>query len=258
MEINILRQNYATKAPAEILQLLPTKTPSAISHKSQRLGLVKKDYFWTLDELNTLKEIYSHMSKRELLKTLEKNWTSIRHKAFELGLVKAPHMRYSANWKNHGIVPILLTEFQKGYITAIIDGEGSICIVKASDKRQVRHHIYLAPLISIVNTDPKLMAGVRDMLKVGRFYKEPRRIAYYKDKYVYTVASINGCKQILEQIKNTLIVKKRQAEFVLQLIAIKEKKTTGVVTPEEIKLYEEVKRLNVRGNGEQLISGIEW
>lgn len=247
-EIVILKEHYPVKTPKELQQLLPGRSANVINHKAHRLGLEKVAYFWTKEELYTLKEAYPHLSRRELLKTFSsKDWTSIRHKAFELGLKKAPHMQYSANWKNHGDVRIRLNDFERGYISAIIDGEGSITIVKAHDKRWKKEHFYLAPLIYITNTDAKLMAGVRDILKVGRFYKEESKIERHKDKYVYTIGSINGCKQILNQIVNDLIIKKRQAEAVLKLISIKEKKETGKVTTKEVELFEEVRRLNACG-----------
>lgn len=245
-QVELLRVSYQSKTRKELQELFPTKSASAINHKAMRLGLEK--IYWTDNELFTLQNVYPHMSRKELLKVFSnKDWTSIRHKAFDLKLKKAPHQRYSSNWKNHGNVEIKLSDFQKGYLAAIIDGEGMIRINKAHDRRWSVEHYYLAPIISIVNTDAKLMAGIRDMVKVGRFFKETSRILGHKDKYVYNIASINGCKQILEQIKDGLIVKKRQADAVLKLIAIKETKTTGVVTAEEIELYEEVKRLNARG-----------
>ena len=249
-ETDILKQQYPTKTPQELQKLLPNRTPTAISRQAHNLKLKKIAYFWTDEELHTLKKVYANLSKQELLKTFDnKDWTSIRHKAFELDLKKAPHMRYSANWKNHGNLTIKLNDFERGWISAIIDGEGMIRISKANDKRWKKGHCYLSPLISVVNTDVKLMARVRDILKVGRFYKEKSKMAHHKDKYVYNIGSINGCKQILEQIKTDLVIKRRQAEAVLKLINIKEKKETGLVTKEEFTLFEEVKRLNARGSG---------
>lgn len=247
-EIELLKANYVSKSREELAKLFPDKTMNAILHKAMRLNL--KKIYWTDNELNTLKNVYPHMSQKELLRVLpNQDWTSIRHKAFDLKLTKAPHMRYSANWKNRGDVNVKLTDVQKGYVAAIIDGEGMIRVAKAHDHRWKEDHFYLAPLISIVNTDAKLMAKLREMLKVGRFYKETRKDERHKDKLVYNISSINGCKQILEQIKEELVIKKRQAEAVLKLIAIKEQKTSGAVTPEEIAIFDQIKQFNARGNG---------
>ena len=247
-EIDTLRQNYATKTSSELLALLPNKTASAIQHKASRLELRKSGRFWATEELDILRKNYADCDKEQLLKLLPlKDWTNIRHKKVELCLKKSPILRYHANWKKFvQINHVNLSSGQAGYVAGIVDGEGTFRIVKAYDKRRVQEHVYLAPLLMVTNTDKKLMDFLQNLLKLGRVHTSKPKMEHHKIKYVYNIASVEGCKVIIPQILPYLVIKKPHAEVVMRLIGMKEGKTSGVPTMDEWKLYEEVKRLNAR------------
>lgn len=243
-ELETLRRVYPTSSRKIILNLLPNKRWTSIRHKAGELKLTKVYRgIWSLTELQTLKENWSAKTKPELLELLNKDWTSIRHKAFELELKKERHrVRY---WHTYwGYEDIHLTDRQIGYFAGIIDGEGHIRIVRSIQ----RTGNYYAPFIGITNTCQPLIDKCMDIFKSGRFHAEKKKRPNHKIKLVYNIASVKGVKQILTQILDELVVKRKQAELVLEFIRLKESKTGYGVLPREIELFEEVKRLNRRGN----------
>lgn len=245
-EIALFKKHYPITETEEFLKFFPNRTKISIRHKAARLGLRKEIKWWTWEELDTLKNCYSNLSKEELFKVLpKKDWTSIRHKAQELGLTLNYDRWYKRNWKNFGdFKNIILSDTDRGYLAGIIDGEGTIKIIKAKQKQWKT--AYYAPFISITNTDPKLMSYLRELVKIGSFYVEKRTKPQHRTKMVYNIASIKGVKQILDQIKDLLIVKKRNAMLVLEFIEIKKNKTETGVTPRELELYEQTKKENIR------------
>ena len=243
-ELVLFRQNYPYMDKKELLKLFPERSSDSISHKANRLNLTKEIRWWSEEELETLKSCYSNLSKEELFRVLpKKDWTSIRHKAEELGLKLDYKRWYKRNWKIFENTNLVLSDVDKGYLAGIIDGEGTVSIVRAINKSNKEVHTYYAPIIYITNTDPKLMSRVREIVKVGHFHSEKQRNPNHKTKLVYSVASIRGVKMILEQIINVLTTKKRNAERVLEFIRIKETKTERVITPREIVLYKLCKKL---------------
>jgi hypothetical protein len=248
-EIDILKKNYPYVDNKELSQLLPNRSLPSIQHKAVRLGLIKKIRWWTPKEIDILKENWATSSRPRLLKLLpNKDWSSIRHKAVQLGLAKKAFAKY---WRTYDKVkPIRLTDIEKGYLAGLIDGEGTIRIVRALRK-------WYAPLIQITNTDKSVMDWLQEIFgkkKIGHLYIEKdKRSPNHRPKLVYNIASVQGVKQILEQIVDILKIKKRQALLVLEFIKLKENKADYGVLPREIEIFEELKKLNARGKRKSLI-----
>jgi hypothetical protein len=241
-EIDILKKNYPYVDNKELSQLLPNRSLPSIQHKAVRLGLIKKIRWWTPKEIDILKENWATSSRPRLLKLLpNKDWSSIRHKAVQLGLAKKAFAKY---WRTYDkIDPIRLTDVEKGYLAGLIDGEGSIRVSRALGK-------WYAPFIQITNTNKSVMDWLQEIFgnkNIGRLYVEKRRNPNYRPKFVYNVASVQGVKQILEQIVDILKIKRQQALLVLEFIKLKENKVEYGVLPREIEIFEELKRLNARG-----------
>lgn len=243
-EIELLKKYYSLVEKSKMVKLIPNKSPSAIIHKALRLGLKKEERWWSQKEIETLKNCYSHFTRAEILKVLPlKDWVNIRHKASELGLKLEPSNKYKRNWKH--LDNIKLSDAERGYIAGIIDGEGTIRICKCN--QSINRTEFFAPMISICNTHGAMMGKIRDLLQVGRFYREDRIHLKHKPKFVYTVASIEGCNIVLNLIFDLLIVKKSQAELLKEFLTIKETKDRGTLLYRETQIYELMKRLNHRG-----------
>lgn len=244
-EIKLLRKHYSLRRKQELVNILPNKTAAAISHKAQRLGLVKEARWWTEKELDILKNEWPMKAKPEILKALPKKlWTSIRHKAFKLGLKKVHHRtRYYHTYRE--CPKVTLTDRQIGYFAGVIDSDGHMRITRSRQKTGD----YYTPFIGVTNTSMILIQKCMNIFKLGSFYAEKRSKPNHKTKLVYNTASTIGVKQILTQIVDELTVKKDRAKLILEFIKIKEEKTEYGTDPREIELYEEVRRLNRRGTG---------
>lgn len=246
-ELEILKKQYPIKLRKELLKLLPNKRWTSIRHKAGELKLRRLfKGIWRPEELQILKEQWATSSRPKLLKLLpSKSWSSIRHKAVDLGLAKKAYAKY---WRTYDKVePIVLSDIDKGYLAGLIDGEGTIRIMRALRK-------WYAPFIQITNTDKTVMKWLQEMFEkrgVGHLYMEKTRPPY-RTKYVFNIASVQGVKQILEQIVDILKIKRRQALLVLEFIEMKENKADYGVLPREIEIFEESKRLNARGLSENL------
>ena len=251
-ELEILRDCWPRKVKPELLEALPNKHWTSIRHKAFELGLKKERHslrywrtYWDEKELDTLKDDWSKKVKPELLKALpNKHWTSIRHKAFELGLKK--EQRHTRYWHTYWKVPkIELTDRQIGYFAGIIDADGHLRIMRSRQKTRD----YYAPFIGITNTSMILIQKCMDIFKCGHFYSEEYSNPNHKTKLVYNTATVKGVKQILTQIVDELTVKKERAKTVLEFIKIKEEKIGYGTDPREIELFEKMRRLNARGSG---------
>lgn len=247
-ELQILRDNYPYKLRNELLVLLPNKKWTSIRHKVGELHLLRAfSGIWRQDELDILKANWADNSRPKLLSLLPaKDWSSIRHKAFELGLVKKVFAKY---WRTYDkTTSIILSETDRGYLAGIMDGEGTLRIMRTLKK-------WYAPFIQITNTDKVLMDWLQQILGVkgiGRLYyegnrKNLRRNPKHKLKYVYNIASVQGVKQILEQTIDILKIKHRQAVLLLEFIAMKEEKADYGVLSREQEIFEELLKLNRRG-----------
>lgn len=91
-EEQILRDNYGKMLIAQLQELLPNRTYSAIISHANLIGLKTKHY-WTDDEINILKTYYLSMDTYNLAATLlpNHNYGSILDKAHELGLFRRPN-----------------------------------------------------------------------------------------------------------------------------------------------------------------------
>lgn len=243
-ELQILKNNYPTTIQRELLKLLPNKKWTSIRHMAGHLGLTKTfKGIWRQDELITLKTNWADSSQPKLLSLLSsKDWTSIRHKAFELGLAKKAFAKY---WRTYSKAQsIQLSDAEKGYLAGIIDGEGTLRVMRSLQ-------LWYAPFIQITNTNQALMDWLQQLLGekgIGHTYHEKRsKQPNHKPKHVYNIAAVQGVKQILDQIAPLLVIKKEQAKLLLEFIAMKEEKADYGVLPREKEIFEELKHLNTRG-----------
>jgi nitrogen regulatory protein PII len=147
--------------------------------------------------------------------------------------------------------------FEIGYLAALIDGEGTLTIAKnifhyESEYRKRGYTTY-RPMLAIANTSQELLEVARDMIGAGKVYPPAgkKRKASHKGTYRYILYTYEYLLPLLIEIKDYLIVKKRQCELLIEFIESrlqKGNKGVGVGYSErEIEIYEEVKRLNRKG-----------
>lgn len=198
---------------------------------------------WSEEEIEILKNNWSDNGRPQILSKLpNKRWTSIRHKAAELGLTKIPPAKY---WKTYNKQePLKLSDAQRGYLAGIIDGEGTIRIVKTTDK-------YYAPFIQITNTNMAIMEYLERVLgDIGHLYIENPNLRKpnHKTKLVFNLASVQGVKAVLEGVADLLVIKKSQGKLALDFIRYKESKRGYGNHAIEEDFHQKMLRLNARGS----------
>lgn len=107
-----------------------------------------------------------------------------------------------------------LSEFELGWVSALIDGEGNINFNDAYRGKYLKMHI------NITNTSKELLEKLRDVLGFGYVRLRERRSLnpHWKDIYELGIYSFADAKALLEQITPYLIPKRKDAETLLKLI----------------------------------------
>ena len=255
-EIEILRSNYPSKTKKEMLSLLPHKSQSSIMHKAHRIGISKTFYFWNDDELRILRDNWATKSRPEVLALLpNKDWCSVRHKAFDLHLIKTPRAKY---WRTYAkIVPssqmterldsvpqLILSDVDWAYLAGIIDGEGTVRIMKVTGG-------HYAPFVQIANTNIKLMDWLNHIFggHVGGHIYRKKQIPDSPNKicYNYNITKSVMIKQVLILTMDYLKLKQEQAKLVLALIQVKQDKKVLGIMEKEHELYKQCRILNAVG-----------
>ena len=135
-----------------------------------------------------------------------------------------------------------VTQFELGWLAGIIDGEGSILIVK-------RGPTYV-PEVKMTNTSKVLIDSYCDILdRLDISYHCYGKHKAGNRKYQWTVAvsgrpRVNKC---LLAIQDLVIAKRRQAEKVLEWIELRGLDLRGPYTAEQLNLRDELRKLNARG-----------
>lgn len=146
------------------------------------------------------------------------------------------------------MVPYLrkLTETDLGYIAGSFDGEGNIGI---SCTRSPYGHLTYRPMSAVHNTNIVFLNHLKSLTQIGVIEPSREGSTTRKPTYKWTLRQPEML-YLLPKIIPYLIIKSRQAEYVLELISL-EPNTKGNVDPELSKrraeLYEFCKSLNQRG-----------
>ncbi len=129
-------------------------------------------------------------------------------------------------------------EIELSYLAGIIDGEGTILIVKQSQSTKKNPSFCLA--LSFCSTDKCLCDWVRDRFG-GSIVHSRQKNDKWKDAYRWQIRSNNALKILLD-ILPFLIIKKIQADYAICFQ--KERRKPGIkgITQEEIKKYEWYKK----------------
>ena len=134
-----------------------------------------------------------------------------------------------------------MDEVEKAYIAGIIDGEGTVTLMK--------HHKNETPIpfVGIANNNYELLKWIK-VLAGGNICAKKKRLPHHNDSYALNIRHDRALR-FLNEIKKYLIIKKPQAE----LITKEYKSVThraGRYTPEllakKYKLVAKIRKLNQR------------
>ena len=136
---------------------------------------------------------------------------------------------------------IPLEEVEKAYVAGIVDGEGTVTLMKHHKNET---HI---PFVGIANNSLELLKWIKS-LAGGNICSKKKRLPHHNDSYVLNIRQDRALR-FLNEIKQYLIIKRRQAD----LITSRYKSVThraGKYTPEMLKnkmlLVAKIRKLNQR------------
>jgi hypothetical protein len=123
------------------------------------------------------------------------------HKAYLLGIPR--YVRFYSREERK------LSDFEAGYLSGLIDGEGYIGIYKSTTKRgKPSFHLHVV----VTNTNPDLIREIRRIVgDVGQTYIRIDKKPQQKPSYVYRIP-LGILRQILPYLK--LVAKKKQLEII--------------------------------------------
>ena len=142
----------------------------------------------------------------------------------------------------------ILTDVQIGYLAGIVDGEGTISLGRTLKRRDWGYSMQVA----VTNTNLKLLNWCKNITNIGTIDKASERIGP-KRKQVYSWrVAYKDIPLFLMTIKTHLIIKKEQAELMLEYFE-KCRGTSNNEVPDEILIlrsiiYEELRELNKKGD----------
>jgi hypothetical protein len=142
-----------------------------------------------------------------------------------------------------------ISETDKAYIAGLIDGEGSICILKANSKKVGTHNYGAVVQIRMTNKEPVYFVAER----YGGIVKHHNRTSKGKIIYDLKIYSHNAVS-LLKDINQYLQCKGRQAGVVFALYKVepaygKTADEKELIELERIRLMSLCQRLNKTSHG---------
>lgn len=240
---NLLRENWVDSPKEKIMKLLPDKSWGAIFQMARRMGLPPRNdqgrfigrTFWTKEEEKLLRENYKDLPKDKLMELLHRrSWETIIKKGRSMNLP----FRYNHPLKKaRPFKP--LTDFEKGYLCGVIDGEGSLNI--SYSRGNGRYRSRYIPHLTICNTDITLLKRCNQIMSgYGRLSDFTLKNGKCS---TLTIGRLNEIKIVLEAIVDGLVAKREQAKLLLEFIKKYEGKLR-VWGEDFAEIHEKMKELN--------------
>ena len=158
--------------------------------------------------------------------------------------IDSPRLRQST------IIVDKLSLQQRGYLAAFLDGEGGIQITK-SFRRGRRRRLSLHTLIYFTNSTLQVIQTIKTWLSAGVIIVARQREGYRR-QYVFHITGVRNIRRLLRSILPFLIVKRKQAELMLEFCRSRERPKIGQgteFTQHEIRLYRSLESLNLKHRG---------
>jgi hypothetical protein len=136
---------------------------------------------------------------------------------------------------------IPLTEVEKAYLAGIVDGEGTVTLMK--------HHPNETPIpyVSVANNNLGLIKWIKSLVG-GTICHRTKRMPHHNESYVWN-ARHDRALRVLNEIKPYLFIKKEQAELITakyKLVTSRSGKYTPEMLARKYELVSKVRELNQR------------
>lgn len=122
-----------------------------------------------------------------------------------------------------------MNELQRAYIAGIVDGEGSICMIKRTPKRM---H---SPEVHIWSTDKELIDYIQDVTETGFVIRQKAKKEHHKESYAWCLYDKKALTFLEEIFPYLRINRKRQRAWILINQYAKYTPANGKYTPEMLE-----------------------
>jgi len=115
-----------------------------------------------------------------------------------------------------------LNDYERGWVSGLVDGEGSISVVWGKGKRKLRPHISPCIRMTLTNSCRPLLEEAQKVLGVGTIHEKKskrRTTSNRKQCWTYQNADQTTLTQVLPQLR--LIVKEEIKSLAIELIRAK-------------------------------------
>ncbi len=132
----------------------------------------------------------------------------------ELALASRPVNLNNRKPGNRSTACRQMSEIECGWAAGVIDGEGSILLCKAFNRRYRRGYFY-RPQLEITNSNRSFLIRITEMVGEGTVQRNKKGDGFTKTRWAY-IASAGVLRAILPQILPYMIVKKERARKMLE------------------------------------------
>jgi DNA-binding CsgD family transcriptional regulator len=243
-EISLLRDLVSQRLSYVDIAKRLGRSVRSVRLKALSLGIRRIPYKrWTEEEVQLLKELLKTKSLSELSRIFGRSKGAVASKVYTLELATEHYndLRNTVSIKNNH------PEWFKGYLAGLVDGEGTIGIEKAS--RNDRKNPHFKPIVKISNTCKEALDYIIEQVGGFKFAIKSGRMSKNSKKAVYDIVLVRhkDVEAFLEMILPYLLIKRRQAELVIQFCKSRlSKPNHAPYSDEEIAIIEEVKKINGR------------
>lgn len=195
---------------------------------------------WTKDEIELLRQYFLTSDKAYIEKLFpNRSWGSVLHKANRLKFGKTPLL--------HHLRPLSIPDLpveKRIYVAGIADGEGTITVAIRKSPKNILPS--MTPMVLFSNSNKALIDYLHPLL-LGSTIKTVKETKIRKTVYQIQIAKLLDVEAILTQMLPYLIVKRRQAELVLEYCALRKKDSLLSYNDRLFEIAKEVRRLNEKG-----------
>lgn len=197
---------------------------------------------WTEAEIDLLRKYYLTSDISSIQKLFpNRSWRAILHKANRL--------QYGGTPIIHRFRPVSIPDLsleKRCYVAGIIDGEGTITIAFYRPVKKDKIMPNMMPIILVSNSNKDLIDYLHPLL-LGSTIKTAKETEIRKTVYQIQIAKLLDVEALLTQILPYLVIKKRQAELVLEYCALRKKDTLLTYNDRLFEIAKEVRGLNEKG-----------
>lgn len=222
-EIKFLREHCLEHSAKSIAKML-NRNSSSVSSKITKMKNPEDKQtheIWSPSEEKFLRENYTRYARQDIAKMLNRSSSSIFSKIKRMNL-------YQKALEN--IRPLgNLTEPEKAYIAAFIDGEGSMTI---TIKYRNNLPFLVNPKIDISNSDKEVINWISEKVNKGRWkskqaYLRKRSVQFptWKKNFVLNISNRLRIQPLLMAIFPYLRVKRNLARCILEFYQLHNRKT---------------------------------